>query len=353
MSEMLTRAAVTFLWPAMLWLLIIVPVLAALYLRLLSRRQKSTDQYASLETVGQTSGTASKWRRRLPAALYLLALTAMIMTMARPQASLMLPSRTEAVILAMDVSGSMRADDVKPNRLTAAQEAAKTFIAEQPREVRIGIVAIAGSAALVQSPTTNREDLVKAIDRFQMQRGTALGSGLVISLATLLPQAGIDVEQIISGRPPPAWATPRTPAEPAKPVPPGSNASAAIVLLSDGASNTGPDLVKMGELAAEKGVRVFTVGIGTPEGATLSAEGWSMRVRLDEDSLKKIALETRGEYMRAGNARDLKKIYTYLSTRLALEKKQSVEVSALFAAFGAAMAMLGALLSMLWFNRIL
>jgi len=351
---MIARGDLSFLWPVMLWLLIIVPVVAALYLRLLARRKKDTEQYASLETVGLAPGAASKWRQRLPITLYLLAITAMIVAMARPQASLMLPSRTEAVILAMDVSGSMRADDVKPSRLAAAQEAAKTFIADQPRQVRIGVVAIAGTAALVQSPTLKREDLVEAIDRFQLQRNTALGSGLVIALATLVPQAGIDLQQIISGRPPPAWAANRkAEGEAALPVAPGSNTAAAIVLLSDGVSNTGPDAIKMGQLAADHGVRIFTVGVGTPEGATVNTDGMSMRVRLDEDSLKKIALMTNGEYMRATSAGDLKKIYSYLGTRLALEKKQSVEISALFAAIGAALAALGALLSMLWFNRIL
>ena len=208
----------------------------------------------------------------------------------RPQAVITLPSRVDAIILAMDVSGSMRATDVVPNRITAAQNAAKAFVADQPGQVRIGVVAIAASASLVQSPTDKREDVLRAIDRFQLQRGTALGSGLVISLATLLPGAGIDVEQIITGQSSRHWA--RDPARQAeidsfKPVPPGSNGAVAIVLLSDGESNTGPALLDAGKIAAERGVRVYTVGIGTTEGTTLTADGWSMRVRLDEEALKK------------------------------------------------------------------
>ncbi len=285
----------------------------------------------------------------------------------------MLPSRVETVMLAIDASGSMRATDVKPDRISAAQSAAKTFIADQPGHVRIGVVAVAGAAAVVQAPTESREELVQAIDRFQLQRGTALGSGLIISLATLLPQGSIDVEKLInppSGPPPPAGrelgggknttgtadaagkAGKAAAAKPAAPVAPGANRSAAIVLLSDGVSNVGPDPLKMAQVAADHGVRVFTVGVGTADGATLTTNGWSARVRLDEDTLKKIAATTGGEYFRAGTAPDLKKIYKALSAQLAFERAMSTEVTSLFVAMGAAFAMLGALLSLLWFNRI-
>jgi Ca-activated chloride channel family protein len=341
----------TFLWPRMLWLLAIVPALAALYLWLIARRRMAVLRYANLAMVGDAAGGWKGVRRHLPPMLILLGLTAMILAVARPQAVMILPAHQEAVILAMDVSGSMRATDIKPNRLAAAQEAAKTFVAEQPQHVRVGIVAIAGAAALVQSPTHNREDIVQAIDRFQLQRGSAIGSGLIISLATLLPDAGIDVEQIVYGRTSRWWAAP--PPEKPKPVPPGSHGSAAIVLLSDGQSNVGPDPMEAAKMAAERGVRIYTVGIGTTEGTTLGFDGWSMRVRLDEDVLKKIATTTRGEYFQARSAGDLKTIYRHLNARLTLEKKRSTEITSMVVALGTVLATLGAMLSLFWFNRIL
>ena len=345
----------TFVWPAMLWLLPALPVLALIYLRLLERSGRAALRFANLEAVGTAGARTGALRRHVPAMLLLLGASAMIFALARPQALIMLPSRLQTVILAMDISGSMRATDAQPNRLVAAQNAAKTFVADQPARVRIGVVSIAGTAALVQSPTDNRDDIVRAIDGFKLQRGTALGSGLVISLATLLPKANIDVQQIIGGRfrPAPAPGAGSKPEEgKSKAAQPGSEGSAAIVLLSDGQSNTGPDPMKAAQIAAEHGVRVFTVGIGTADGAVLSTEGLSMRVRLDEETLKQIATATGGEYFRAGNSADLKKIYRYLSAKLAVGKGQATEVTAVFVAIGAALAMLAALLSISWFNRI-
>lgn len=362
--------ALTFLWPVMLGLLVAVPVLVVFYLRLTTRRMQVGLRLASIaiagegassatgipDTRGTVGGRLAALSHHAPAILLLVGLIAMIVAVARPQAVIVLPSRVDSIILAMDASGSMRATDVKPNRLAAAQVAAKAFIAEQPRQVRIGVVSIAATAALVQSPTDKREEIIRAIDRFQLQPGSALGSGLVIALATLLPEGGIDAEKVISGRSAPSWT--RDWARQAeinnfKPVPPGSNGAAAIVLVSDGESNTGPDLMEAGKLAAERGVRVFTVGIGTNEGAILSVDGWSMRVRMDEDMLKKLANMTRGEYFRAGSPAELKDIYRHLSARLALGKGRELEITAAFVAIGAALATIAALLSMLRSNRIL
>jgi len=280
----------------------------------------------------------------------------MLAAVARPAAVVRLPTQRLTIILAMDVSGSMRARDVEPNRLVASQEAAKAFIADLPRGVRIGVVAFAGTAAVVQAPTHNREDIVAAIDRFQLQRGTAIGSGIILSLATIFPDAGIDVSDSIYGRDT-RRALPLDQARaPEKkeftPVPPGSYSSAAIVLLTDGQRTTGPDSLEAAKMAADRGVRVFTVGVGTPAGEVIGFEGWSFRARLDEDTLKAIADRTRGEYFHAGTAMDLKKIYEGLSARLVLEK-QHTEITALFSAAAACLALAAALLSLLWFGRIL
>src|SRR4029077_11171202 len=249
-----------------------------------------------------------------------------------------LPSQHDMVILAMDVSGSMRADDVKPTRLAAAQAAARAFVKDTPRSTRIGVVAFAGSAALVQPPTRSREDVYAAIDGLQLQNATAVGAGILASLKAIFPEQEFEVQ-------PQRKAALNTAA-------PGSFGSAAIILLTDGQTTTGPDPVDAARLAAARGVRVYTVGVGTPEGQILTGEGWSIRVRLDEDALKVVADLTRGEYFFAGNALDLKKVYETLTTRLVMEKKQT-EVTALFSAIAAALALVSAALSMLWFNRIL
>ena len=336
----------TFLWPELLWLMLAVPLLVGFYVWLLHRKKRFAVNYASLALVKEAM-RGSSWRRHLPPAVLLLALAVMIAAIARPAATVTLPSQHETVIMAMDVSGSMRATDVEPNRLVAAQNAAKAFIAQQPENVRIGIVAFAGTATVAQSPTRNREDLVAAIDRFQLQRATAIGSAIIVSLATLFPGEGYDVSTF-------SYASEKKAQKPAnfKPVPPGSYQSAVIILLTDGQRTTGPDSVMAARLAAERGVRIYTVGVGTPAGATIGFEGWSMHVRLDEETLRSIADLTRGEYFYAGNALELKRIYETMRSRMVLETKKT-EVTAIFAAAAAALVVLAAGLSLAWFNRIL
>jgi Ca-activated chloride channel family protein len=338
---------VTFLWPEMLWLYLALPLLVGAYLLVLRRKKKLALRYASLDLVKEAMGKGVGFRRHIPPLLFLLSLAIMIAAIARPTAVVTLPSQHETVILAMDVSGSMRATDVEPNRLVAAQVAAKSFIAEQPENVRIGIVAFAGTATVAQAPTRNKEDLVAAIDRFQLQRATAIGSAILVSLATIFPDSGIDIATFGTEQ-----KGPKPPGTTPKPVPPGSYSSAVIILLTDGQRTTGPDSVAAARLAAERGVRIYTVGIGTPEGKIVGFEGWSMHVRLDEETLKTIADVTRGEYFYAGNALDLKKVYQGLNAKLVMETKKT-EVTALFAAAAALVVLASALLSLLWFNRIL
>jgi Ca-activated chloride channel family protein len=340
----------TFLWPNMLWLMLGVPLLVVLYVLLITRRKKSTLRYANLGLVREALGRGGAWRRHVPPALMLLAIGALLFASSRPAALVTLPSAQETIVLAMDVSGSMRAADVLPSRLVASQEAAKSFVAELPRNVKIAVVAFAGTAAVVQAPTLSRDDVYAAIDRFQLQRGTAIGSGIVLSLATLFPEAGIDLSQITGERQMPPGPNDK-PRPDFKPVAPGSYPSAAIILLTDGQRTTGPDSLDAAKMAADRGVRIYTVGIGTKEGETIGFEGWSMRVRLDEETLKSIANLTRADYFYAGTAQDLKKVYQGLSTRLIVEKKET-EISALLAAIGAALVVLAAGLSVWWFGRV-
>jgi Ca-activated chloride channel family protein len=345
----------TFLWPELLWLLLAVPALIGIYILLLRRKKKQVLRYASLGMVRDAMGAAQRLRRHVPPLLFLLALIVLIVAIARPTATITLPSQHETIILAMDVSGSMRAADVEPNRIGAAQAAARAFIADQPASARIGVVSFAATASVVQPPTRNREDLLAAIDRFQLQRGTAVGSGILVSLKTIFPDVEFDLRASNPRDDPRAVPLDKAGASAKaapKTVPPGSYTSAAIILLSDGQTTTGPNPIEAARMAAERGVRVFTVGIGTPNGEILGAEGWSMRVRLDEESLKTIANVTHGEYFYASNAMDLKKVYESLNTRLALETRQT-EITALLAAAAAVITLLAAFLSMLWFNRVL
>lgn len=346
----------SFLWPAMLWLLLVVPGLVAAYVWLL-RRRRSAVRFASLSVVREAMGAQRPWRRHVPPALLLLALIAALVAIARPTAVVTLPSQYQTIVLAIDVSLSMRATDVLPDRITAAQAAARAFIEEHPPRARIGLVAFGGSAQLVQKPTDRSDDLIAAIDRFQLQRGTATGSALVVSLATLFPDEDIDVESVVFGRSArdggrgiPIDRPPRPERERPPPVKPGSYASGVIVLLSDGRRTTGPDPIEVARMAADRGVRVFTVGFGTVEGATIGFEGWSAYVRLDEETLKAVADITRGEYYHAGTASDLKKVYQDLNARFVLERRDT-EVTALFSALAALLAAVAGALSLTWFGR--
>jgi Ca-activated chloride channel family protein len=359
--------AISFQWPLMLWFLLLVPLLVAGYLYLLSRRRRATVRYPSLALIRQ-AGPGPGWRRHVPPALMLLAFTFLLLAMARPSAEVSLPSRVATVMLVMDVSGSMRATDVNPSRIMAAQAAAKAYIKEQPRDVRIGIVAFASTALLVQSPTTDHAALNSAIDRFELQRGTAVGSGILVALSTLFPQEDFPINQFNSGnfggygR----WGSydfrdryggvalgerPHGPPKKHVPVEPGSYKNAVVILLTDGQTNAGYDPVDAARMAGEYGVRVYTVGFGTTRGNIVGFGGFTMRAQLDEDALKKIADMTRARYFHATSAEDLKAVYNVLSRQLVVETRE-MEITAFFAAL-AALAMLVAVgLSLAWYHRI-
>jgi Ca-activated chloride channel homolog len=350
-----------FIWPHLLWLLMLLPALVLLYRWLLARKRRNTVRLASLAVAKQALGPGPGWRRHVPPLLMLAALTLLLVAVARPTATITLPLSERTIMLAMDVSGSMRAEDVKPNRLVASQEAAKAFVTKLPREVRVGVVSFAGTAAVVQAPTTSRDDVLQAIDRFQLQRGTATGSGIILSLATLFPDHGIEIQHVTGQRNFPGGRrdsiagkdtkTGTDSSKPFTPVAPGSYNSAAVIMLTDGQRTTGPDPLDAAKMAAERGIRVYTVGIGTTSGETIGFDGWSMRVRLDEETLKNISVLTQGEYFYAGTAEDLKKVYESLSSRMVVERKET-EVSALFAGLGALLVALAAGLSVAWFGRV-
>jgi Ca-activated chloride channel family protein len=352
-----------FLWPDLLWLLLLVPALVGAYLLALRRKKLAAVRYASLMLVRDALGPGQVIRRHLPPFFALLGVIVAILAMARPSATVTLPSEHMTLIMAMDVSRSMQAADVLPNRITAAQSAARAFIEDLPRNVRLGIVSFAGTANVVQTPTENRDDLLAAIDRFQLQRATATGSGLLVSLAQLLPEAGIDLEAVVFdsafsryGGGAASLDKPRRDKKSATKkehtaVAPGSYTAGAIILLSDGRRTTGPDPLEAAKLAADHGVRVYTVGFGTHEGGTIDGmEGWSFYVRLDEETLKSVAQITGAEYFYAGTAADLRKVYQNLNVKFGLERKET-EISALFSVVAVFFVVTAAVLSLLWFHR--
>jgi Ca-activated chloride channel homolog len=279
-----------------------------------------------------------------------------IVAIARPASVINMPSTQRTIILAIDVSLSMAATDILPSRLAAAQAAAKAFIKEQPRDVQIGIIAFAGEAELVQAPTVNREDALTAIDHLQLGYGTAIGSGMIAALLTIFPDADIGAAYDIFGMGrSPAAAQPTSlkharSAERDAKLPPGSYPSAAIVLITDGRATYGPAPTMAARMAADRGVRVYTVGFGSTESTTVEIDGQFTEVDFDEAALKEIADTTHGEYFHAASAADLRSIYQNLNGRLVL-KKDEMEMTALFTALAAVLWLTSAALSVFWFNR--
>jgi Ca-activated chloride channel family protein len=347
-----------FLWSDLLWLLLIVPLLIGAYVYALRRRKKTALRYASLTLVRDALGPGQWLRRHLPALLLLLALICALLGVARPIAVFTLPSQYQTVVLAIDVSRSMRTTDMDPSRLGAAQNAVKAFVKDLPPNVRIGIVTFAGTAAVVQTPTQNPDELIAAVDRFQLQRHTAIGSGLLVALALLLPDAGIDLEADVfdasfsrrSGAKPLNNGADRSARKEFKPVPPGSYTNGAIVLLSDGRRTTGPDPLEAAKMAAERGVRVHTIGFGVKDRGPDDLDGMAAYMGFNEEALKAIASVTEGEYSHAGGTADLQSVYKNLTAKLVLEHRET-ELTALFSAAAAMFALVAAMLSLLWFHR--
>ena len=332
--------------------------LPPLYLWLLRQRRRSPVTYPSLAIIRQALRASNRWRRHTPPALLWLALCVTAIGLARPTAQVTLPADFMTLVLAVDVSRSMLAEDVEPNRIQAAQATVKEFLQELPNNIRVGIVSFAGTAQVVQHITDERDALVSSIDRFQLQRGTATGSGLLLALETLLPGSGIDLQAAIYGEEFGRWGSkPLTPSKSAAapatvaaPVPPGSYNNGAIILLSDGRRTHGPDPLAAAKQAAQRGVRVYTVAFGTENGFIPGWEGSSFYTRVDEQALQAMAKITEGEFFRAGNSQDLKEVYRHLSSKFSLERRDT-EVTALFCMAALTLSVLALVLSILWFKR--
>lgn len=330
------EAGLVFFWPIFLWLLILIPMGMVAY-RLMRRRR-------AFEFWGFSSGI-----------LVIVGLVLLISAIARPQIQISTPSRADRLMIVLDISGSMRADDVAPSRFDAAKITINELLDQQPANLRVGLVTTAATATLVQTPTTDREALKAAIDGISLQTGSALGSGLLIGLSELLPSAGIDVQQIMNAsvNRNDTTGVPDWQPDPDKSVRPGSNRSVAMILISDGESNVGPKAAAMAELAAQFGVRIHTVGIGTNQGAVVKAEGISQRVRLDESLLTEIAQTTIGQSHLGATADDWRAIYEAIDASIQFDNRQPVEVSAPLTGLGLLLVLIGMVIRLFVQGRIL
>lgn len=315
------------IWPEFLWcFLLALLVLPCAYVWLLRRRRRAALSFSNVHLIRQALGKRGAWRRHIPPALLWLGLLLATFGLTRPAAEITLPSDYMTLVLAVDVSRSMLAEDVEPNRMQAAQSTVEGFLEDLPNNIRVGIVTFAGSAQLVQAVTQDRDALIDAVDRMYIQRGTATGSGILLALATLLPDAGVKV-------------------------PPGSHTNGAIILLSDGRRTHGPDPFAAARQAADRGVRIYTVAFGTPYGFIPNWDGSHYYTQVDERTLQAVAAITQAQFFRAENAKGLEQVYKHLSSKFTLERRDT-EVTALFAMASLLFILLAAILSLLWFRRL-
>lgn len=338
----------TFIWPEMLIWLVLVPLSVVAYVQLLQRRRRLAAVYGDLGLVQGASSSRLGVHRHVPALLFLGALTILIIALARPQAVVSLPRLEGQIILAFDVSGSMAGDDIKPTRLEAAKTAARQFVLGQGLEghpgVEIGVVSFSDSGFSTQAPTSDQDAVLAAISRLTVQKSTSIANGIQAALNVIAAANG--------GQPLTLSISPsQSPSPTPTPVPQGTHTSAVIVLLTDGENNQSPDPLLAAKVAADRGVRIYTVGVGSTEGATLHIQGFTVRSRLDEKTLQTISQMTGGTYYNAENEEQLQAVYDNLNPELML-KPQKMEVTSLFAGAGILVLMIGGILSLLWLGRM-
>jgi Ca-activated chloride channel family protein len=333
----------SFIWPALLILLLLIPLAGWLYVRLQRRRSELVAHYGGMGLLQTSAGQRLGRRRHIPPALFLIGLSILLIAVARPQATVSLPRAEGTVILAFDVSGSMAATDLQPTRMEAAKAAARAFVDRQPPSIRIGVVAFSDSGLLIQSPTYQQADVLAAIGRIAPQRGTSLGQGVLAALNVIAGEAE-QPQLLYSNREPSAAPTPA-------PLAGGRYESSVIVLITDGENTAPPEPQAIAQLAAERGVRIHTVGIGSPAGTTLTVNGFNVYTQLDEPTLQQIAQITAGDYYNAASSQDLQAIYENLDLQLLL-KAEKIEITALFAGLGLLALLVGGICSLIWFGRV-
>ncbi|MFL5646594.1 MAG: VWA domain-containing protein [Chloroflexota bacterium] len=349
----------TFAWPQALLALALIP-LGFLVLRAVDRRRgRKVAAFAGGQAFGAqgASGTAAgsggtaarrgvvgRAKRTIPGALIVAGLVVMVIALARPQGTIDVPRQEGTVILAFDISASMGATDLQPTRMAAAVSAATDFVHAQPASVIVGVVAFSDSGISVQQPTNDQDAVIAALGRLRPQRGTSLARGIDASLTAIARAAAGPNVDYYTNRSPEPTATPT-------PVPPGTHAPAVIVLLSDGENNQGPDPFESVQVASDRGVRIYTVGIGSESGATLDLEGFQVHTQLDAATLRTIADRTGGSYYGATDAATLDAIYGQIDTAFVVRPEQ-IELTGLFAAVSLALLVAGAVLSFAFSGRL-
>ncbi len=327
----------SFLAPWMLLGLIALPVIAAAYASARSRRSERAQRLAAEGLVAAPVGLRSKRRRHLPFALFLVAFAVLVVGWARPVSTIKTPLREATVVLAVDVSNSMAATDIKPTRLVAAKTAADAFVARQPSGVKIGVVSFGNGAIVVQTPTTAHADVVRAINRLSIGGGTSVGQGLLTALDAIAgKQLTINAKSLASD---------------AGQLNIGYYGSASVVMFSDGENISGPDPVTMAQVASVAGVRVHTIGVGTPQGTVVQIDGFSVATALDQSLLQKVASVTNGSYHAATAAGGLAAVTGAIALKFKIVTEHT-EITGLFAAAGVVLLIIAAALSVLWAGRV-
>lgn len=330
----------TFIWPAMLWLLLTLPLLVALYLRIQQRRRQFAVRYGDFGLLKQAAAGQGRGRRHIPSILFLFGIGILLFALARPQLTLSLPKLEGIVVLAFDTSGSMAAEDVEPSRLEAAKAVAREFVARQPSVVQVGVVAFSDSGFSVQPPTGDDEAILAALDRLEPQRSTSLANGILVALDTI-DKLTLQTPEDSQDFAPELLPTP----------PPRTHSLASIVLISDGENTTNPDPLEAARQAALRGVRVHAIGIGSPTGATLEVEGFLVHTQLDEAMLREIAAITGGNYFNAASQDDLRAIYEQIKPRVVI-RQEKTEITAILAGLSILVLLTGGFLSLFWFGRV-
>lgn len=333
----------SFLWPAGLLALLLVPVGIALASVIDRRRRR---RLAGLGGLGR-SGTAATGRGavgRIAGALLVLAFVVLGIAMGRPQATVALPTVEGTVILAFDVSASMAADDVKPSRLEVAKAAAKDLVSHAPPGVVIGIVAFSEAGAAVQAPTNDLVAVAASIDRLNPAQGTSLGQGILSALTAVARAESDTPADYYSNRSP-------APTPTAAPVPPGSHGSALVIVFSDGESNAPPDPTVAAQAAADRGIRVDTVGVGTAAGTDIQLNGFTVHTQLDEATLHAVADTTKGTYFVPDDSAGMQAIFGAVSPLLVM-KSQPIEVTGLVALSGSLLLAVASFVSLAWLGRL-
>lgn len=326
----------SFVWPAMLVSLLSLPLFIGFYLYLQRRRKRYASSYSSF-TGGPVQNRRPGRLRHIPPILFLVGLALLLVALARPQMTVNLPRVEGTVMLAFDVSGSMAAEDLEPNRMGAAKIAASEFVQRQPSSVQIGVVAFSESGLSVQVPTNDQAAILASINRLEPQRGTSLGYGILTALNTIVGGG----DEAANGESEPAPA----------PVPVGSYGPGIIVLITDGENTAPPDPFEAAYAAAERGVRIYSIGIGSAAGTTLDINGFSVHTQLNETALEQISGLTGGEYYNAENQEDLREIYDRISPELVI-KPEAMEVTSIFAGASILFFLVGGALMLLWFGRL-